>query len=158
MLSVCFRMKVIIALLQLLQCMITEAKKETFPERNGKKTWKIYWPSNKSHISPCTHNRQELQHIVEKEIPAWQHGRKREWKLQQQEPVAWAAPMEGPGPCILQVGDKEDREVSHNRRDISDGKDLLGHLSIPLPRQDYTAQYLPKKDCTEQFHMSRGME
>lgn len=42
MLSVCFRMKVIIALLQLLQWMIAEAKKETFPERNGKKKLEKY--------------------------------------------------------------------------------------------------------------------
>lgn len=66
---------------------------------------------------------------------------------------AWgmSSSMKMPGACILQVGDKGDSEVSHHRRDISDGKDLAGHLSIPLPRQDYTFQYLLKKIAQNNF-------
>lgn len=49
------------------------------------------------------------------------------------------------------MGDNKDSEVSHNMRDISDGKDPSGHLSIPLPRQDYTSQYLLKKIARNNF-------
>lgn len=55
------------------------------------------------------------------------------------------------GPWILWEEDNKDSEVSHNMRDILDGKDLLGHLSIPLPGQDYTLQHFLKTIAQNNF-------
>lgn len=157
MLSVCFRMKVIT---HCFASALTEddsrSKKEAYPERNGKKLEKCISPATQVTLHHAPTTQRTFNNAVEKEIHSWQWGGSLKERVTTA--AARAVLMEMPGPCILGVGDKRDSEVSHSMRDISDGKDLVGHLSIPLPRQDYAVQNLPKKIAQEQFHMSRGME